>query len=333
MACSIRLRVLICLPLSGEAVNEPPLTNCFQESQALACDLSCSFDAEKVHLEQVKLCIFAEGLNAEASNGAEHCESERAALLESSENLNLCVAQATLVDVGLVAEACPIFAAEVRVVLCLTKHFDFFGTLDCAASIAANRGGNVIENARRKLHIRHALLDDVLHLAVAVGDKINHRETILEGSKQTIHFSRCEDEAHLREVESVFHILISVVDDCFLFCVQDGEKSSDEFLGQFVRFIEEKHTFGALNLWHQLLKELFFVLDAAAVDLVKGLLRCCAKGAGKLGLANSALPIEHEERQNVCGFVSIKVKAELTLDVILTDDVFEGWVHGGGGSL
>ena len=314
------------------AVNEPPLTNCFQESQALACDLSCSFNAEKVHLEKVKLGILAKSLNAKASDGAEHRESERSALLESIENLNLCVRQTALVDVSFVAEACPIFAREVGVVLCLTIHFDFFGTLDCAASIAANRGGNVIEHATGKLHTWHTLLDDVLDLTVGVGDKINHREAIFEWRKQTIHFSRCEDEAHLLKVERVFHILISVVDDCFLFCVQNGEKSSDEFLGQFVRLIKEENALGSLNLWHHLLKELFFALDAAAVDLVEGFLCCGAKGASELGLANSALPIEHEERQNVCCFVSIKVKAELTLDVILSDDVFEGWVHGGGGS-
>lgn len=278
----------------------------------------------------MKFCIFAESLNAESSDGREHGERERSALLESIENLNLCVAKATLVDVGLVAEACPIFAREIGVVLCLTIHFDFFGTLDGTASIATNRGGDVIENARRKLHTWHALLDDVLDLTVGVGDKINNCEAIFEWRKQTIHFSRCEDEAHLLKVERVFYILISVVDNCFLFCVQNGEKSSDEFLGQFVRLIKEENALGSLNLWHQLLKELFFVLDAAAVDLVEGFLCCGAKGASELGLANSALPIEHEKRQNVCGFVSIKVKAELTLDVILTDDVFEGRIHSGG---
>lgn len=100
-----------------------------------------------------------------------------------------------------------------------------------------------------------------------------------------------------------------------------------------MRFIKEQHTVSVLNLWHKLLKELLLVLDAAAVDLIERFLCCGTKGASELGLANATLAVEHEEWQDCRVLVSIKIKAELTLDVILPDDVFECLVHSSGGSL
>jgi hypothetical protein len=97
--------------------------------------------------------------------------------------------------------------------------------------------------------------------------------------------------------------------------------------------IKEQDALCVLHLWHKLFKELLFVLDAAAVDLIERFLCSAAKGASELGFANAALAVEHEEWKNCRVLVSIKIKAELTLDVILSDDVFECLVHGGGGSL
>ena len=92
-------------------------------------------------------------------------------------------------------------------------------------------------------------------------------------------------------------------------------------------FIKEKDTISVLNLWHHLLEELFFVLDAAAVDLVEGFLACGTESAGKFSLANATLAVEHEERKNRRVLVSIKIKVQLALNVILSDDMREGFVH------
>ena len=309
---------------------EPPLDNCFKEAQALACDLASAFDAKQVHLKQVKFRIFAKGLHAQTSDGGKHGESKRAAFFESIEDLNLGVAQAALVDVRLVAEANPIGASEARVVVGLTIHFDFFGAFDCAAGVAANRCGNVVQHVAFKLNVGQTLLNDALDFVVAVGDKINNGETVFEGSKQTIHFSRCEDEAHLGEVEAVFNVLIVVVNDAFLLGVEDGEESNNKLAGKFVALVQQDAALSILHLRHELLEKHFFVLDAAAVDLVEGLLASGTNGAGELGLADASLTVEHQERQNASFLVSVQVKAQLTLEVILADDGGECGVHKGG---
>ena len=91
--------------------------------------------------------------------------------------------------------------------------------------------------------------------------------------------------------------------------------------------VPEKDTLCVLNLRHHLLEELFFVLDAAAVDLVEGFLACGTESAGKFSLANATLAVEHEERKNRRVLVSIKIKAQLALNLFLSDDVREGFVH------
>ncbi len=88
-------------------------------------------------------------------------------------------------------------------------------------------------------------------------------------------------------------------------------------------FIQEYHALCILNLRHHLLEELLFVLDAAAVDLVEAFLCCGTESAGKFSFANATLTVEHDEWKNSRVLISIKIKAELTLDVFLSDDVFE----------
>lgn len=289
----------------------------------MACNLALTINAKQVHLEQVKLCILTKGLHAQTSDGTQHCESKGAALLKSGEDLNLSVGKAASVDVGLVAEAFPIFKRERWVVLGLTIHFDFFGTLDSGAGIAANRGGDLIKNAAFKLDIGNALLNNTLHFVVAVWHKVHNREAILEGGEKAVKLSRRKDEAHFGEVEAILHVLIGVVNDAFLFRVKDGEEGGDQLARQFVRLIEEDHTFSVLNLRHHLFEEHFFVLDAAAVDLKENFLCCGTNGAGKLGLANAALTVKHEKGKDARGLVSVQIKGKLALDVFLSDDVIE----------
>ena len=276
----------------------------------------------------MKLNVTAQSLSTKASDRREGSESQRAARLEGGEHLNFGVGHAASVDVCLVAQALPIFVGEVGVVFGLAEHFNVVGALDGTAGIAANRGRDLIEHTRFKLHIRNALLDDLLHFAGSVGDEIHNRKTIFKRREQAIKFRSGEHKRHLREVESVFDILMGVMHHVFLLGVEDGEKGGNQLLRQFVRLIEEENAFGALHLRHQLLKELFFVLDAAAVDLVEGLFARCANCAGEFGLADAACAVEHEERENARRLVSVQVEGKLTLDVVLTDDVFECWLHG-----
>lgn len=311
----------------GGVAYEPPLANRFEKAQALGSDVAFAVDLDEVELEKVKLGILAKSLHAQASDGTQHSESERAAFLEGSEDLKLRIAQTASVDVGFVAEALPVFKREGRIVLSLAEHFDFFGTLDSGAGIAANRGGNLIENAAVELNVGDALLNNALHFVIAVRNKINNSETVLERGEEAVKLSGGKDEAHLREVELVFDILIGEVNDALLLSVEDSEESGDEFLGQFVRLIEEKNAFGVLHLRHKLFKEHFFVLDAAAVDLQEDLLAGGTNGAGELGFANATLTIEHEEGQHARRFISVKVEGKLALDVFLTDDGVECGVH------
>ena len=311
----------------GGVAYEPPLANCFEKAQALGSDVAFAVNLDEVELEQVKLGILAKGLHAQSSDGTQHSESERAAFLEGSEDLKLSVAQAASVDVRLVAEALPVFKREGRVVLSLAEHFDFFGTLDSGAGIASDGSGNLIENATVELNVGDALLDNALHFVVAVRHKVNDGETVFERSKETVKLSGRKDEAHLREVELVFNVLIRKVNDALLLSVEDGEESNDKFAGQFVRLIEEKNALGILHLRHHLFKEHFFVLDAAAVDFQEDFLAGGTNGAGEFGFADATLTVEHEEGQDARRFVSVQIKGKLTLDMFLTDDGVECRVH------
>jgi hypothetical protein len=97
-----------------------------------------------------------------------------------------------------------------------------------------------------------------------------------------------------------------------------------------VTLIEEKAAFSVLNLRHHLLEELFFVFNAAAVNLVEGFLASSANSASEFCFANAALTVEHQEGQNARCLVRVQVEAELTLDVFLSDDFVECFVHKGG---
>lgn len=284
-------------------------------------DFAFHVDLHQVHLEQVKLGIFAKSLHAQSSDGRKHSESERAAFLECGEDLKLSVAQAASVDVRLVAETLPVFKRERWVVLCLTIHFNIFGTLDGGAGIAANRGGNLIENASVELNVGDALLDDALHFVIAVRHKVNDSETVFEGSKETVKLSGCKDEAHLREVELVFNVLVGKVRDALFLSVEDREESGDEFSRQFVSFVQKNDYLLVLNLRHHLFKEHFFVLDAAAVHFNEDFLAGGTNGAGEFGFADAALTREHQKWQNSRSLISVQIKGKLTLNMLLPNNV------------
>lgn len=311
----------------GGIAYEPPLANCFEKAQALGSDVAFAVNLDEVELEQVKLGIFAESLHAQTSDGRKHGESERAAFFEGSEDLKLSVAQSASVDVGLVAETLPVFKREGRVILSLAEHFDFFGALDSGAGIAANRGGNLIENATVELNIGNALLNDALHFVIAVRHKVHDGKTVFEGGEKAVKLSGRKNEAHLGEVELVFNVLVSVIHHVLFLGVEDGEESGDKFARQFMTLIKKKAALLVLNLRHHLLEELFFILHAAAVNFNEDFLAGGTNGAGKLSLANATLTVEHEEGQDARRFVSVQIKGKLTLDVFLTDDGVECGVH------
>ena len=293
----------------------------------MGSDVAFAVNLDEVELEQVKLGILAESLHAQTSDGGKHGEGERAAFLEGSEDLKLSVAQAASVDVRLVAETLPVFKRERWVVLGLAIHFDFFGTFDSGAGIAANRGGNLVQDAIVKLNVGDALLNDALHFVIAVWHKVHNGETVFEGSKETVKLSGREDEAHLGEVELVFNVLMSVIHHVLFLSVEDGEESGDKFSRQFMALVKQKAALLILNLRHKLLEELFFILHAAAVHFNEDFLAGGTKGAGKLGFADATLTVEHEEGQDARRFVSVQIKGKLTLDVFLTDDGVECGVH------
>ena len=92
-------------------------------------------------------------------------------------------------------------------------------------------------------------------------------------------------------------------------------------------FVQEYGYILIVNHWqHNLLKELCFVLDGAAVDFNETFLIGFCQCSCEFGFADTLLTVKHQEGKNAVILRCVQVERKLTFDVRLANKIIECFV-------